>query len=135
MGRGYRLAEDTPGRGGPIAEHYGEFYSRKNPEKVYPVEFVVRTLLGTYPGLAIDRTTYRGSRVLDLGFGDGRNMPLLRDLGFEVYGVEISPDRKSTRLNSSHMSISYAVFCLKKKKYKYSKARFNTKQREYQDTV
>src|SRR5690242_21442306 len=26
-------------------------------------------------------------------------------------------DRKSTRLNSSHMSISYAVFCLKKKKY------------------
>src|SRR5699024_11851403 len=28
-------------------------------------------------------------------------------------------DRKSTRLNSSHVSISYAVFCLKKKKHKY----------------
>src|SRR5699024_11309777 len=28
------------------------------------------------------------------------------------------PDRKSTRLNSSHVSISYAVFCLKKKKQK-----------------
>src|SRR5438477_1347817 len=28
------------------------------------------------------------------------------------------PDRKSTRLNSSHMSISYAVFCLKKKKHR-----------------
>src|SRR5699024_11482131 len=27
-----------------------------------------------------------------------------------------TPDRKSTRLNSSHVSISYAVFCLKKKK-------------------
>src|SRR5690625_6334342 len=27
-----------------------------------------------------------------------------------------SPDRKSTRLNSSHVAISYAVFCLKKKK-------------------
>src|SRR5437868_9003450 len=27
------------------------------------------------------------------------------------------PDRKSTRLNSSHVSISYAVFCLKKKKH------------------
>src|SRR5438067_10653074 len=27
------------------------------------------------------------------------------------------PDRKSTRLNSSHVSISYAVFCLKKKNY------------------
>src|SRR5207253_11110645 len=30
--------------------------------------------------------------------------------------VEASPDRKSTRLNSSHVAISYAVFCLKKKK-------------------
>src|SRR6266480_7276952 len=30
-------------------------------------------------------------------------------------------DRKSTRLNSSHMSISYAVFCLKKKKTNQSK--------------
>src|SRR4051812_47967069 len=29
-------------------------------------------------------------------------------------------DRKSTRLNSSHMSISYAVFCLKKKKKTYT---------------
>src|SRR5256885_1878332 len=30
---------------------------------------------------------------------------------------EKNPDRKSTRLNSSHLVISYAVFCLKKKKY------------------
>src|SRR5256885_8083962 len=29
-------------------------------------------------------------------------------------------DRKSTRLNSSHLVISYAVFCLKKKKYSHS---------------
>src|SRR3712207_6972334 len=29
-------------------------------------------------------------------------------------------DRKSTRLNSSHANISYAVFCLKKKTYKFS---------------
>src|SRR5439155_26768041 len=31
-------------------------------------------------------------------------------------GVARSGDRKSTRLNSSHVAISYAVFCLKKKK-------------------
>src|SRR5690554_7545100 len=31
---------------------------------------------------------------------------------------EFLPDRKSTRLNSSHVRISYAVFCLKKKKTK-----------------
>src|SRR5438477_12615795 len=30
--------------------------------------------------------------------------------------ADLGRDRKSTRLNSSHMSISYAVFCLKKKK-------------------
>src|SRR6516165_218476 len=30
--------------------------------------------------------------------------------------IGISPDRKSTRLNSSHSQISYAVFCLKKKR-------------------
>src|SRR5690554_7031912 len=31
-------------------------------------------------------------------------------------GICDGPDRKSTRLNSSHVRISYAVFCLKKKK-------------------
>src|SRR3712207_7723863 len=35
-------------------------------------------------------------------------------------GVDGREDRKSTRLNSSHANISYAVFCLKKKKHKPS---------------
>src|SRR5699024_12788810 len=34
----------------------------------------------------------------------------------EVPGWDFRVDRKSTRLNSSHVSISYAVFCLKKKR-------------------
>src|SRR5207245_6068589 len=34
----------------------------------------------------------------------------------KVTAVHVEKDRKSTRLNSSHGSISYAVFCLKKKK-------------------
>src|SRR3712207_8067440 len=37
--------------------------------------------------------------------------------------TKIASDRKSTRLNSSHANISYAVFCLKKKKHKH----FNVK--------
>src|SRR5947199_1155932 len=32
------------------------------------------------------------------------------------YAPELEEDRKSTRLNSSHLGISYAVFCLKKKR-------------------
>src|SRR3712207_7299639 len=34
--------------------------------------------------------------------------------------LTLMADRKSTRLNSSHANISYAVFCLKKKKIQYS---------------
>src|SRR2546422_7633389 len=41
-----------------------------------------------------------------------------RDSGVRTFG---SRDRKSTRLNSSHGYISYAVFCLKKKKNKKSR--------------
>src|SRR4051812_49951578 len=37
----------------------------------------------------------------------------------KVLSDALGEDRKSTRLNSSHMSISYAVFCLKKKKKTY----------------
>src|SRR5207302_7005153 len=35
------------------------------------------------------------------------------------FGRRAATDRKSTRLNSSHVKISYAVFCLKKKKKKH----------------
>src|SRR3712207_7933527 len=42
---------------------------------------------------------------------DGADVPHERNTIMGVY-----PDRKSTRLNSSHANISYAVFCLKKKK-------------------
>src|SRR2546430_12407423 len=42
------------------------------------------------------------------GNGDGRNAD-------QVYAEAAVEDRKSTRLNSSHSQISYAVFCLKKK--------------------
>src|SRR5256885_8496590 len=36
-----------------------------------------------------------------------------------IYLVDSGGDRKSTRLNSSHLVISYAVFCLKKKKTRH----------------
>src|SRR3712207_7701768 len=39
-----------------------------------------------------------------------------RSLGDQILELEDPVDRKSTRLNSSHANISYAVFCLKKKK-------------------
>src|SRR5437870_11348682 len=45
-----------------------------------------------------------------------RPRPFSRNL--ETASASSQTDRKSTRLNSSHVAISYAVFCLKKKKKK-----------------
>src|SRR5438132_8271343 len=65
-------------------------------------------------------TLFRSSSVrsmaggCDVGYGDGGGV----SSGFVGCGVEVGElgvDRKSTRLNSSHTVISYAVFCLKKK--------------------
>src|SRR5207244_12886803 len=61
-----------------------------------------------------------------LGVGRGREQSRAQREGREGHsghhGALVEPetaleDRKSTRLNSSHQIISYAVFCLKKKKY------------------
>src|SRR5690606_41934773 len=105
---------------------------------VRPVSHQRRTLLSAQPGdreppdVAVDAA----HRVASLGQGDGevgadrrladtalagRNghdpgpIAGLADLGPDL-GAEPLQDRKSTRLNSSHVKISYAVFCLKKKK-------------------
>src|SRR5438034_4847436 len=56
----------------------------------------------------------------------------IAQLGFRAYKMRpgIGPeDRKSTRLNSSHTVISYAVFCLKKKKKIQTKHRAITEKR------
>src|SRR5437899_6539275 len=56
----------------------------------------------------------------DYFFDPCRMNPSIRDqphhcLASHLPSHRIKPDRKSTRLNSSHLGISYAVFCLKKK--------------------
>src|SRR2546429_7312449 len=58
-------------------------------------------------------------RILDAGCGTGAHLRLILNRGSKPVGLDFSRemlrDRKSTRLNSSHGYISYAVFCLKKK--------------------
>src|SRR2546427_3412000 len=65
-------------------------------------------------------TLFRSVLWTDIGAGDPVRIRELEDEHGEaryVAGeVERLVDRKSTRLNSSHSQISYAVFCLKKKK-------------------
>src|SRR5207245_10772764 len=62
-------------------------------------------------------------RLVNQGFhhailAHGHAVRVVREFGRpgSVVGLVQNQDRKSTRLNSSHGSISYAVFCLKKKK-------------------
>src|SRR5690348_18082788 len=72
---------------------------------------------GQWQQLAIARTVARDARILIL---DEPTANLDIDTEYKLFlryraVAEGRTDRKSTRLNSSHPSISYAVFCLKKK--------------------
>src|SRR5256885_7249322 len=58
-------------------------------------------------------TLFRSPTLFDLAFD--RSCPARRFALHCLY-IYAAEDRKSTRLNSSHLVISYAVFCLKKKK-------------------
>src|SRR5436309_12514437 len=49
-------------------------------------------------------------------WSEEHDLSLMAALGTAASQLDAMPDRKSTRLNSSHVKISYAVFCLKKKK-------------------
>src|SRR5689334_24332392 len=60
-------------------------------------------IIGDYDGLAIRSATKATAKIID------------KAKKLKVIGRAGIGDRKSTRLNSSHSSISYAVFCLKKK--------------------
>src|SRR5688572_31220639 len=52
------------------------------------------------------------------GFGTSKSDVYAGVVGSDAGVIDRTQDRKSTRLNSSHSQISYAVFCLKKKKNK-----------------
>ncbi len=70
-------------------DNYSDYY-RKQQIKVYPSEFVIRAFLGRYPRHEIDHNKLPGKKILDLGFGDGRNLPLFSDLGMDVHGIEVT---------------------------------------------
>src|SRR2546427_1019245 len=86
--------------------------------------FPYTTLFRSAPAAALPRSVESGARRPVL------HAPQVRTLEFADHGADSraarpdlhpggdvgAQDRKSTRLNSSHSQISYAVFCLKKKK-------------------
>src|SRR3712207_7769192 len=88
-----------------------------------------------FPYTTLFRSRFEGERAPRLGGPDGPVGPLVRDVRVSrsndrrrrAHVARLrgrrsrrgrATDRKSTRLNSSHANISYAVFCLKKKIYR-----------------
>src|SRR5437764_6885074 len=72
--------------------------------------------------------------ALPIADGDGLPLAYLEHLAARLRKAGLVEDRKSTRLNSSHRCISYAVFCLKKKKKKKVQ-RSITKEAQIHDRV
>src|SRR5207249_8345680 len=102
----------------PMGKEIGHGAAAKVPKPAPAVElFFAKGLVGSVaePLLPIERLDFDGvvfaPRQIVLP-------PIGADLGNAAEAAalnQIHGDRKSTRLNSSHVSISYAVFCLKKK--------------------
>src|SRR5205085_5834716 len=99
-----------------IPRHLHSFPTRRSSDLVYAVPFDITTSdpKQLYPAIF--------ERLLDLGLvGTGDQVIVTKGELSGVSGGTNSllilsvADRKSTRLNSSHSQISYAVFCLKKK--------------------
>src|SRR2546430_13250217 len=81
---------------------------------LFPYTTLFRSYLFAQGGTVFAVSELYLGRTTTIGASLGRMRGQLGSL-FGV--ILLNGDRKSTRLNSSHSQISYAVFCLKKKKY------------------
>src|SRR3712207_7757290 len=87
---------------------------------LFPYTTLFRSNLGS-----LQQLTEIAAQLFNLNQHFNLNTQLPPEQQDEVYWSVFSKDRKSTRLNSSHANISYAVFCLKKKGA-YTMMSFNT---------
>src|SRR5689334_24318278 len=89
-----------------------------DPQNTRFYQAVILLISLTAGGAAIGQTTNAPPAASTSDSGSGTNVVKLAPTTvvgkLDVAREQIVPDRKSTRLNSSHSSISYAVFCLKK---------------------
>src|SRR5258707_11816374 len=88
---------------------------------LFPYTTLFRSDFRLAPDVLFLKVWDGSSRLIDLG-GKSFGLPAISTTLLEITLREgpdrAAQDRKSTRLNSSHANISYAVFCLKKKKIK-----------------
>src|SRR5205085_12026994 len=85
------------------------FFTVPPPSGIYTLSLHDALPISARRSLAFDRHQFAGP-----GQQPGRNFAVAQPAAGKIARTAV--DRKSTRLNSSHSQISYAVFCLKKKK-------------------
>src|SRR5690242_21279299 len=93
------------------------FLMRRRPPRstLFPYTTLFRSQLEPLPPHGKGAEVGVGERVRADVVALGQLAPHERRVRQHLRADDEERDRKSTRLNSSHMSISYAVFCLKKK--------------------
>src|SRR5260221_971541 len=89
---------------------------------LFPYTTLFRSLLEVAPGVRLGARLYAADTAFPTIIyfhGNGEVAGDHDDIAKFYFSAGVNLDRKSTRLNSSHTVISYAVFCLKKKKKSY----------------
>src|SRR5258708_21523680 len=81
-----------------------------------PIPLLGKAALNTFTGLDLNFVQERRHALIVSGVNSVSRIRTRRVVAVALRLATPSIDRKSTRLNSSHQIISYAVFCLKKKK-------------------
>jgi len=94
------------------SENYVKHYLNINA--VYPSVFALKMFLGRSPELNFTNIDFSKKSILDIGFGDGRDILLFHNLGFEVFGVEVDQKvvehtkKKFTKMGiKSNLSVGY----------------------------
>src|SRR2546430_5399431 len=84
---------------------------------LFPYTTLFRSLFAKHPktNFIAAHLGFHGNDLGRLGKLFDANANVYVDIGIKQFSEPPQVDRKSTRLNSSHSQISYAVFCLKKK--------------------
>ena len=94
-----------------IIKGYTDYYTRSSGG-IYPTEWLIRTFKGSYPELSFNPKELKGKPFLEMGFGEGRNMPLFHELGFDIHGIEISNEIckvAKKRLNALNIEVDLRV--------------------------
>ncbi len=68
-------------------KEYREHYLKIN--NVFPSSISLKLFLGKNPNFSMQGVDFKGKNILDVGYGDGRDLILFSELGLNIYGVEV----------------------------------------------